>query len=167
MPFRGGCLVLLLFAAFVLQAHALSAGERDALLAILQSNPRLGSGPNQWGNPSLACEPPVYYGLTCSNDTDPHILSLCVSQNGRKALGLELSLALFSLCLTTDSLTPQPADTQRHKQARNRYSHPFEHHTAHVDDNFVRPPLEGSAACPYFSFSALQRSNSILWSSRF
>ena len=74
------CLAALLLLSTVLVALALTQGEERALLNIFESNPTLGSLNPRWSeNTSAACDAPGFYGLTCSADTDPHIIGLCVS----------------------------------------------------------------------------------------
>lgn len=80
MPSLVGCVALLLL-AIALSTQALSLGEEDALLAILEANPHLAKAPQPWQrNVSLACTPPVFYGIQCSNDSEVHIQGLYVSK---------------------------------------------------------------------------------------
>ena len=55
----------------------MSVGEETALQALLDSFPKLTTTQPPWTiNVSQACETPSFYGLTCSDGPDPHILKL-------------------------------------------------------------------------------------------
>lgn len=72
--------LLLLLVALLLcgRALALSAGEEEALGAFLKNFIGLNAvQPNPWTpNISMACTPPVFYGLTCSEGPDPHVTQM-------------------------------------------------------------------------------------------
>lgn len=70
---------LLLLALVLFGAHALSPGELNALSSFLTNFPILAAQSPPWqSNVSLACSSPGFYGITCSNETDAHVLGLYV-----------------------------------------------------------------------------------------
>ena len=70
-------LVLLLLGTSVLNAYALTEGEKAALSAFLESWPLLGSQSPPWNSSvALACSTPPFYGVQCSYGNDTHVTSL-------------------------------------------------------------------------------------------
>lgn len=58
---------------------ALSASEEGALQEVFAAWPDFGRQPLPWSlNFSSACDPPGFRGVTCSNDSDPHVIGLYV-----------------------------------------------------------------------------------------
>lgn len=85
-------LLLVLVISIAFSAQALSDGEQVTLQNILETMPNLNILGNGWNsNTSTACTEPVFYGLTCSNDTEPHVVKLYVHFF---AIQLPLSLIL-------------------------------------------------------------------------
>lgn len=69
--------VLLLWAVSI--AHALNEGEKEALEDFQTNWPDLQLSTPPWNRSvATACDPPVFYGLTCSTGPDPHITELYV-----------------------------------------------------------------------------------------
>ena len=72
--------LLLLGLTLVLSAHALTVGEKSAIEAIFNHFPVLGQSTPPWtSNASEACSEPPFYGLSCSDTSDPHVVSLYVA----------------------------------------------------------------------------------------
>lgn len=70
-------LVLLILAFAVAAADALSQSELKALEALGTSFPVLATKYPPWtSNISAACDSRPFYGLTCSDGPDPHVLEL-------------------------------------------------------------------------------------------
>lgn len=69
-------LAFLLLLALLLGSEALTAKEETAVREFMGAFPVLASASPPWLNASDACNNPPFYGLSCSNDTDPHILGL-------------------------------------------------------------------------------------------
>ena len=70
-------LLLSLLLSTVYGSNALAAGEIVALEKLLATFPALQAQTPPWSaNTTLACEPPGFYGLTCSEGPDRHILKL-------------------------------------------------------------------------------------------
>lgn len=76
-------LLLLLLLAVICGTHALSLSEETALEALFQNFSALASANPPWhANASSACEAPIFYGLTCSDGDDQHVLRLYASRFG-------------------------------------------------------------------------------------
>ena len=76
---KGGILILVL-AFMVGSACCLSVGEIETLQKIYESSFGLRAVDPPWNsNASSACDPPGFYGVSCSPGPDPHILSLYVA----------------------------------------------------------------------------------------
>lgn len=90
-------LVLLLF--LTVTVAALTEGENEALSAILDSWPILASPSGGWDkNVSKACEADPFYGLTCSESPDPHVVGMYAQlQPNRFFLFLLLLFIVFLL----------------------------------------------------------------------
>lgn len=69
--------LLLLFAALISGALALTAGEESVLQTFRTSWPALSFIQPVWTeNISEACGPRPFYGLTCSEGPDPHVTKM-------------------------------------------------------------------------------------------
>lgn len=70
-------LALILLLWLVSVAYGLTRGEKDALEAFQTTWPGLQLVTPSWNRSVLtACDPPVFYGLTCDNGPDPHITGM-------------------------------------------------------------------------------------------
>lgn len=71
------CLILILCLYCPKSAFGLTSGEESALASLLRNFPVLGGfTPPRWSNVSIACNDPVFNGLTCSDGPDPHVLAM-------------------------------------------------------------------------------------------
>lgn len=58
-------------------ALALSEDEKQGLSRILNEIPLLSNMSSPWSqNVSLACDTPGFYGITCSDGPDPHVIGM-------------------------------------------------------------------------------------------
>ena len=73
-------LLLLLIAYAAHCSLALTDGEIKALQDIATEWDYFAYTPSPWPTDGFenACKPPVFYGLSCTNDPDPHVTSLYV-----------------------------------------------------------------------------------------
>lgn len=70
-------ITLFLLLLLVSPTYGLTSGEEGAIADILESFPHLREESPPWNyNVSLACDEPPFYGLTCSNGPDPHVLKM-------------------------------------------------------------------------------------------
>lgn len=75
-------LVLVLLLLAVSLAKGLTEGEKEALEEFKTNWTGLQAATPPWNrNVSTACDVPVFYGLSCSNGPDPHILELYVDKS--------------------------------------------------------------------------------------
>lgn len=74
------CLLLLLLIGASFSANALTDGEINAVEALYRNFSQLRTATPPWQpNGALACTPPLFYGLTCSDEPQSHIIKLYVS----------------------------------------------------------------------------------------
>ena len=70
-------LLFLLLITLVLSTNALTSGEENALEGLLSQFPSLTTCTPPWtSNVSVACDDPPFYGLSCSNGDDKHVLKM-------------------------------------------------------------------------------------------
>lgn len=70
-------LVLSILFSLILNAHALSEGEKSVVGSLLLGNPYLSLLSPPWtSNSSLACEEPPFEGISCSDGSEKHITGL-------------------------------------------------------------------------------------------
>ena len=73
------CIILLVVLSLVCSSLALTPEEETALHAFYEAFPGLALASPPWtSNASKACEGPGFYGITCSNDSDTHVIGLYV-----------------------------------------------------------------------------------------
>lgn len=96
-------LLLLLLSLLCSSALALSEGEKSALQAILLNFSGLGSASPPWtANVASACTPPGFYGVSCSNDSDPHVIRMYEPSD----ISARLGSAFYSLYLHFKDANP-------------------------------------------------------------
>lgn len=134
------CTSLFLLFLLVCGSLTLTPDEETALQAFYDSIPALSQALPPWtSNVSQACEAPGFYGLTCSSDSDPHVLGLYVPQLLAPTLWRSLSLlahlfqnsnALFPISLIVSKLLFNPRPLCLSAKGV---------HTAFLPPNAVRP----------------------------
>lgn len=86
------CLVPLVLLLTVYGAFALTSGEELALQAFLRDIPALNETSPPWTlDTSKACSALGFYGVECSNGTDPHIIGMYVTNQFIRPFHLHLA----------------------------------------------------------------------------